>query len=69
MYRLMKSEKRVVDLRVSGLTSSYRQTTVEHFPQLQAALGACRAANSGGASRHYLLNETGQEYYDGTWID
>jgi hypothetical protein len=64
MYRLMKSEKFTLD----HLTS-YRQTQVKCFGRLRAALGACEVANNGGASRHYLLNESGQEYYGGTWID
>jgi len=69
MYRLMKSEKFTLDDVTSGLISFYRQTAVECFPQLYVALGACEVANNNGSSRHYLLNESGQEYYGGTWID
>ncbi len=69
MYRLMKSEKFTLDHLTSGLVSSYRQTQVKCFGRLRTALGACEVANNGGGSRYYLLNESGQEYYGGTWID
>jgi len=69
MYHLMKSEKFTLDHLVSGLMSSYRQTEIGHFQQFCAALGACEVANKKGKTRYYVLNESGQEYYDGTWID
>ena len=69
MYRLMKSEKFTLDHLTSGLVSFYRQTQVKCFERLHAALGACEVANNGGGPRYYLLNECGQEYYGGTWID
>ena len=69
MYHLMKSNKFTLDHLVSGLMSSYRQTEIGHFQQFRAALGACEVANNEGRSRFYVLNESGQEYYDGTWID
>jgi hypothetical protein len=69
MYRLMKSEKFTLDHPISGLMSSYRQTEMGHFEQFVAAHGACEVANYKGSSRYYVLNESGQEYYEGTWID
>jgi hypothetical protein len=69
MYRLMKSEKFTLDHLTSGLVSFYRQTQVKRFGRLRAALGACEVANNAGGPRYYLLNESGQEYYGGTWID
>jgi hypothetical protein len=69
MYRLMKSEKFTLEYLVAGSMSSYRQVQVGHFPHLRAALGACTAANTRGAGRYYVLNASGKEYYDGTWID
>jgi ferritin len=69
MYRLMKSKKYTVDHLTSGLRSFYRQTQVEHFQQFRSALSACEVANNNGRSRYYLLNELGQEYYRGSWID
>ena len=68
MYLLMKSQKFTLDHLVSGLMSSYRQTEIGHFQKFRAALGACEVANKDGA-RYYVLNESGKEYYDGTWID
>ena len=69
MYRLMKSEKFTLDHLTSGLISFYRQTQVECFQQFRSALRACEIANNGGRSRCYILNESRQEYYDGTWIN
>ena len=69
MYRLMKSEKFTLEHLTSGLTSFYRQTQIDHFQQFRSALGACEVANNHGRSRYYVLNESGQEYYSGTWID
>ncbi len=69
MYRLMKSEKFTLDHPISGLMSSYRQTEVVHFEQFVAAHVACEIANYKGNSRYYVLNGSGQEYYEGAWID
>jgi len=69
MYRLMKSEKVILDHAISGHLVSYRQIEVEHFEQFGAARGACEIANRRDEPRHYVLNESGQEYYDGAWID
>lgn len=69
MYHLMKSEKVTLDHLTSGLVSFYRQTQGKHFARFRAGLGACEVANNAGGSRHYLLNESGQEYSGGTWID
>ncbi len=69
MYHLMKSEKFTLDHVISGPMSSYRHTAIRHFGKFRAALGACEVANNKGRSRYYVLNESGQEYYDGTWID
>jgi len=69
MYRLMKSVKVILDHRVSGPMSSYRQSLVAHFFQSGTALAACKAANEQDPPRHYVLNESGQEYFRGTWVD
>ena len=69
MYRLMKSEKTALDPMVLRSMSSYRQIEVGQFRQCAVALTACEAANDKDGFRHYVLNESGQEYYDGTWID
>jgi phosphoribosylaminoimidazole carboxylase (NCAIR synthetase) len=69
MYRLMKSEKHTLGHQVSGHMSSYRQCEVFQFERFTKALAACDSANNSNQSHHYILNELGQEYYNGTWID
>lgn len=69
MYRLMKSDKFTLEHVTSGRLSSYRQTEVNHFRKFLRAHKACEDANNQGGARYYLLNDLGQEYYDGTWID
>ena len=69
MYRLMKSEKFTLDHVVSGCLSSYRQTEVNHFQKFRRACEACERANNQGGPHYYVLNDFGQEYYDGSWID
>jgi hypothetical protein len=69
MYRLMKSAKFTLDHMVEGPVSSYRQSLVALFRQPRAALVACKLANGKGANRHYVLNASGQEYFDGVWVD
>jgi hypothetical protein len=58
----MKSAKLTLDHLISGLTSLYRQTQVDHFQQFRAALEACDLANNNGGSRYYLLNASGQDF-------
>jgi len=69
MYRLMRSQKVTLEHAVPRLLPSYRHTQVGHFQQFTAALEACETANDQGMSRYYVLNESSQEYYDGSWID
>jgi len=69
MYRLMKSAKLTLDHLASGPMSSYRHSLVAYFFQSCTALAACKAANQQDSPRHYVLNESGQEYFRGTWID
>ena len=69
MYRLMKSEKYTFDHVTAGLMSTYRQTEIDHFMQFRTANEACELANNNTGSHYYVLNESGQEYYGGNWID
>ncbi len=69
MYRVMKSERVTLDHAISGQLSSYRQIEIGNYLQFPAALGACRASNTKERARFYVLNASGQEYYDGSWID
>jgi hypothetical protein len=65
MYRLMASEKLIQACK----TDVYQQTEMDHFFHFHAALEARDLANRDSKSRFYILNETGQEYYDSSWID
>lgn len=69
MYRLMKSEKFTLDHTVSGPISSYRQSELKQFDRVYEALKACEFANNKRRSRCYVLNDMGQEYFNGKWID
>ena len=69
MYRLMISQKLALEHPVSGLLSSNRHAEVDHFRHFSAPLDACESANQIGEPHYYLLNDSGQEYYDGSWID
>ena len=69
MYRLMKSEKFTLDHVVSGSMSSSRHIQVDQFQEFSTALTACEVANDKAGFRHYVLNESGEEYYEGTWIN
>lgn len=69
MYRLMKSEKFILNHILSGSLSLYRQIQVNQFPQFSKAVDACNEANRGGESRFYVLNDNGKELFEGSWID
>jgi len=66
---LMESEKFSLVHGTSGLVSAYRQIEIDHFHQFSSALRAWEDANHEASSRFYLLNQAGQEYYDGSWIE
>ena len=67
MYRLIKSER--LSIETSDVLSSYRQVQVYQLQQLEAALRAFDICNDKSGSRHYILNEAGNEYYEGLWIE
>lgn len=69
MYRLMKSEKLILNHILSGSLSLYRQIQIKQFPQLSKAVDACKNANRSGESRFYILNDSGKELYGDSWID
>jgi len=69
MYRLMMSQKLTLEHLVSGVFSSHRHAEVGHFQHFSAALEACESANRIGQPHYYVLNDSRQEYYDGTWIE
>jgi len=69
MYRLMKSEKLNLAHVIHGTMSSYQQIQTEQFQGFGAALIACETANNKVGLRYYILNDSGKEYYEGSWID
>jgi hypothetical protein len=50
-------------------TDVYQQTEMDHFFHFHTALEARDLANKDNKSRFYILNESGQEYYNSSWID
>jgi len=54
---------------VSETVPSYRQVQLHQFVQVEAALTACNMFNDKSDHRHYVINESGKEYYQGIWID
>ena len=69
MYHLMKSEKFSLVHATSGPMIAYRQTEIGHFERFPDAYAACEVNNNEGTSRCYVVNESCQEYNDGTWIE
>jgi hypothetical protein len=69
MFRLMKSERMVLDHAVYGPLISYRQKEIQRFGEFSTAFAACEIANDQVGMRHYILDGYGKEYYAGTWID
>jgi hypothetical protein len=48
---------------------SFRQRLMGEYQQFGTALAACKKANASGNIRCYVLNDRGQENYQGAWID
>ena len=69
MYTLLKSEIIPLQHAVSESVPSYRQVQLHQFVQLEAALTACQMFNDKPGPRHYVINRSGKEYYNGEWID
>lgn len=69
MYRLMKSEKFTLNHMLTGSHSLYRQIQIKEFHHLSKAVDECNVANNGEESRFYILNDSGKEFYDNSWID
>ena len=68
MYKLMKSERLVLQHMGCGPMVAYRHAEIERFQGFRAAFIACEIANKRAETQHYILNGIGHEYYAGTWI-
>ena len=69
MYRMMQSEKFLLEYPTYRPISIYRQRMISQYREIQIALDACHKANALGRHCYYVLNEQGQEHYAGIWID
>jgi len=68
MYTLMKSEQRKLKGGAREL-QRYEQKKVAQYADFDDAVTACDEANRERADWHYVMNELGKEFYDGSWID
>jgi hypothetical protein len=55
----------------SGATGSraYEQKKVRRYADFAVALEACDKANQEHPDWHYVMNDSGKEFYNGSWID
>jgi hypothetical protein len=68
MYTLMKSEQTMLESRAAG-SRAYEQKKVGQYARFLDAVVACDQANREQTDRHYVMNDSGQEFYGDTWID
>jgi hypothetical protein len=68
MYTLMKSEKMEYQSGATG-SRAYEQVEVGQYVHFLDAVAACDKANREHADWHYLMNDSGKELYNGSWID
>jgi hypothetical protein len=64
----MKSEQTKV-LNGSTVPPAYEQKGVAEHGTFDAAVAACEKANRELKDRHYVMNDSGREFYADTWID
>jgi hypothetical protein len=67
-YKLMKSE-RTSRVQAEAMFRPYEQTEVGRYVVFDEAVSACAKANRKLDVRHYVMNDSGKEYYAGGWID
>jgi hypothetical protein len=68
MYTLMKSEQAKPGSNATG-SREYEQKKVAQYADFDAAVAACDQANREHPDRHYLMNDSGKEFYADNWID
>jgi hypothetical protein len=68
MYILMESQRNTLENAVTR-SPAHMQKEVAKYVAFDEAVAACEDRNRAGDSRHYVMNESGREYYAGVWID
>jgi len=68
MYTLMKSEQIKFGNSATG-PRAYEQKEVGQYVEFETILAACSKANRQLKARHYVMNDSGKEYYADSWID
>jgi hypothetical protein len=68
MFTLMKSEQTKAWNGSNG-PPAYEQKGVAEYGTFDAAVAACEKANRELKDRHYVMNDSGKESYEDTWID
>jgi hypothetical protein len=68
MYKLMKSEKYVLEYPTRRPLTLFRQEEIKRFRALHDATSACEVANETADARHYILDGAGREFYAGSWL-
>jgi hypothetical protein len=68
MYTLMKCERKKLGRPAPGSSYAYDQIEVAQYADFDGAIAASDAANLAHKSRYYVMNGSGREYYNGTWI-
>ena len=48
---------------------TFEQKEVSQYVIFDEAVAACDKANRVLKARHYVMNDSGKEYYGDTWID
>ena len=64
----MKSEQIKFENGTTG-SRAYEQKEVGQYVELETVLAACSKANQKLKARHYVMNDSGKEYYADSWID
>jgi hypothetical protein len=68
MYTLMRSQPNTLK-DAPTRSPAHMQKEVATYVAFDEAVAACEKRNREGSSRHYVMNESGKEYYAGVWID
>ena len=65
---LVKSEQTKLENGAMGFRV-FDQKEVTHYADFDEVVAACDKANRVLKVQHYVMNDSGKEYYTDTWID